>query len=146
MPTAARLVAAVSLALIAFIVSGQIVTLMPEGTVFGYFLPVNIGLGLLTGWIIMGPRAGNGTTAAINNGITGVIALLFWGLFVQGVFEMVNRAMKNRYDGPFDAISGALKISVDYGMQILVPMVILTLLIGGVVAGFATEFAARRWR
>lgn len=146
MPTAARLVGALSLALISFIVSGQIMPLMPEGTDFGYFIYVNIILGLLTGWVIMGPRAGQGATAAVNNGITGVLALLFWGLFVQSVYEMILRAMRSRYDGPFDALLSVLEIGVAYGMQILVPLVILTLLAGGVVAGFVTEFAARNWR
>ena len=86
MPTAARLVAAMSLALLAFIVSGQIMPLMPDGTDFGYFTYINMALGVLTGWIIMGKRVGRGTTAAINNGITGAVALLFWGLFVQGCY------------------------------------------------------------
>ena len=45
MPDAARLVAAICLAILAFIVSGQIVPLMPESTDFGYFLYVNIVLG-----------------------------------------------------------------------------------------------------
>ena len=69
MPDAARLVAALGLALIAFIVSGQIMPLMPEGMDFGYFTWVNVGIGILTGWVVMGKRAGRGTTAAINNGL-----------------------------------------------------------------------------
>lgn len=146
MPTAARLVAAASLALLAFIVSGQIMPLMPEGTNFGYFTYVNIALGVLTGWIILGKRAGEGRTAALNNGITGVVALLFWGLFVQGCYEMIQQAMRRVYDGPFEALLAIIKIGAGFGMTILVPHVIATLLIGGVLAGFATEFAARRWR
>ncbi|MFT4961582.1 MAG: hypothetical protein ACI92Z_002674 [Paracoccaceae bacterium] len=146
MPTAARLVAAICLALLAFIVSGQIMPLMPEGTNFGYFTYVNIALGVVTGWVIMGKRAGLGTTAAINNGITGVIALLFWGLFVQGCYEMIRLAMRHRYDGPFDALLGIAQIGAGYAMTFLVPHVIATLLIGGILAGFATEYAAKRWR
>lgn len=146
MPTAARLAAATSLALLAFIVSGQIMPLMPEGTDFGYFTYINMALGVLTGWILMGKRAGLGRAAAINNGITGVIALLFWGLFVQGCYEMIRQAMRRNFDGPFEALLAIFKIGTEFGMTILVPHVIATLLIGGVLAGFATEFAARRWR
>ncbi|MBL4766446.1 MAG: TrgA family protein [Rhodobacteraceae bacterium] len=146
MPTAARLVAAICLALLAFIVSGQIMPLMPEGTNFGYFIYINIALGVSTGWIIMGKRAGKGTTAAINNGITGMIALLFWGLFVQGCYEMIRQAMRHRFDGPFEALLGIAKIATAYGMTILVPHVIATLLIGGILSGFATEYAAKKWR
>lgn len=146
MPTAARLVAAMCLALVAFIVSGQIIPLMPEGTDFGYFTVINIVLGVLTGWIIMGKRAGQGSTAAINNGITGVIALLFWGLFVQGAYEMIRLSLRHRYDGPFEALLAIVKIGGKFGVEILVPTVIATLLVGGILAGFATEYAAKKWR
>ena len=146
MPNAARLVAALSLALIAFIVSGLVMPLMPEGLDFGYFTWVNVGLGVLCGWIVMGKRAGRGITPAINNGITGVLALLFWGLFVQGAYEMCRQAMRNRYDGPFEALGAIFTIGMDYGLTIMVPSIIWTLLVGGVLAGLATEYAWRQWR
>ncbi len=146
MPDAARLVAALSLALIAFIVSGLVMPLMPEGMDFGYFTWVNVGLGVLCGWIVMGKRAGRGITPAINNGVTGVLALLFWGLFVQGAYEMFRQAMRNRFDGPFEALGAIFTIGFDYGLTIMVPSIIWTLLVGGVLAGLATEFAWRQWR
>lgn len=146
MPNAARLVAAVSLALIAFILSGQIMPLMPEGTGFGYFTWINVALGLLVGWIVMGKRAGRGTTPGINNGLTGVAALIFWGLFVQGCYEMFRQATRNRFDSPFEAVLAIFEIAAEYGMMLLVPQIIATVLIGGVLAGLATEFAWRRWR
>ncbi|MEX0349631.1 MAG: TrgA family protein [Paracoccaceae bacterium] len=146
MPDAARLVAATCMALIAFIVSGQIIPLMPEGLDFGYFTYVNIGLGILVGWVVMGKRAGKGITNAINNGVTGIVVLLFWGLFVQGCYEMFRQAMRNRYDGPFEAIGAIFRIAIDYGYTIAVPNIIWTLVIGGILAGLATEFAWRRWR
>lgn len=146
MPDAARLVAALCLVLIAFIVTGQIIPLFDEGTDFGYFLWVNMGIGFLSGWIIMGKRAGRGITAAINNGVTGVVAMVFWGLFVQGVNEMVRLAMRNRYDGPFEAILAIFELSARYGMMMIQYNILITLLIGSVVAGLATEYAWRTWR
>lgn len=146
MPDAARLVAAVSLAIIAFIVSGQIMPLMPEGTDFGFFTPVNMLIGVVCGWIVMGKRAGRGITAAINNGLTGVVALVFWGLFVQGTYEMVRLAMRNRYDGPFEAILAIFEIGADYGQTIFTLNIVITLLIGALIAGLATEYAWRTWR
>lgn len=146
MPNAARLVSAISLALIAFILSGQIMPLMPEGTGFGYFTWINVALGVLVGWIVMGKRAGRGTTPGINNGLTGVAALIFWGLFVQGCYEMFRQATRNRFDGPFEAVLAVFEIGAEYGMILLVPQIIATVLIGGVLAGLATEFAWRRWR
>ena len=146
MPDAARLVAALSLALLAFIVSGQIMPLMPEGMDFGYFTWVNVGIGLVCGWGIMGKRAGRGITNAINNGITGMVALVFWGLFVQGTYEMMRLAMRHRYDGPLEAIGAIFKIGIQYGTTMLVTHIVVTLLVGGVLAGLATEYAWRTWR
>ncbi len=146
MPNAARLVAAVCLALLAFIISGQIMPRMPEGTGFGYFTHVNVALGVLCGWIIMGKRAGRGFTPGVNNGLTGMASLIFWGLFVQGTYEMVRQAMRNRFDGPFEALLAIFEIGLDYAKVLIAPNIILTALIGGVLAGLATEFAWRRWR
>ena len=146
MPDAARLTAAICLALIAFIVSGQVMPLLPEGTDFGYFTWVNVVLGLLCGWIIMGKRAGRGTTAAINNGITGVVALVFWALFVQGTYEMFRLAMRNRFGGPFEALASIFTIGMDYGLIILVPNILVTLLVGAILAGFATDYSKSKWR
>lgn len=146
MPDAARLVAACSLALIAFIVSGQVMPRMPEGTDFGYFTYVNMGLGVLCGWIVMGKRAGRGITSAINNGLTGVAALVFWALFVQGCYEMFRLAMRNRYGGPFEAIFAIFEIGIEYGALLLHAPTLWTLLVGAVLAGLATEFAWRNWR
>lgn len=146
MPDAARLFAAIGLAITAFIVSGQIMPLMPEGTDFGYFTWVNMAIGALAGWISMGKRAGKGITAAINNGLTGMAVMVFWALFVQGVYEMVRLAMRNRYDGPFEAIMAIFEIGIDYGTTIFTIPVITTLVVGGIVTGFATEYAWRTWR
>lgn len=146
MPDAARLVAALSLAIIAFVISTQIIPLMPEGTDFGYFSLVNVGLGLVCGWVVMGKRAGRGITAAINNGITGAATLIFWGLFVQGCWEMFRLAMRNRYDGPFEAVGAIFQIGAEYGMIMFVPNIIFTFVIGAILAGLATEYAWRTWR
>jgi hypothetical protein len=146
MPNAARLAAATCLAILAFIISGQIMPLMPEGTDFGYFTIVNMTLGILVGWTGMGRRAGRGTVGAINNGFTGMATLIFWGLFVQGCYEMFRRAMRNRYDGPFEAVAAIFEISgLEYGVILLNFNIILTTVFGGILAGLATEYAWRRW-
>jgi len=145
-PTASQLVSALCLALLAFIVSGQVMPLMPEGTDFGYFTWVNMVLGLVCGWVIIGKRAGRGRTAAINSGLTGMAMMVFWALFVQGCYEMFRQAMRNRYDGPFEALAAIFVIGMDFGKILLEFHIILTLVIGGILAGFAAEYAKKQWR
>ena len=146
MPTSSRLVAAICLAILAFVLSRQIMTLMPAHMNFGYFVYVNMMIGVLVGWTVMGSRAGRGMTAAINNGLTGVAALVFWGLCVQACYEMVDQAMNDRFDGPFEALVAIFEIGAEYGMILLAPTVILTSIVGATLSGLATEFAWRRWR
>jgi hypothetical protein len=146
MPTAARLMAAACLAVVAFVLSQMVIPLMPESTDFGYFVPVNICLGLGVGWFVMGPRAGRGTTAAINNGLTGVFVLMLWGIGVQAINEMVRLAMRNRYDGPFEAIVAVVNIGAEFALIVATVPFGIALLISSVVSGLLTEFAKRNWR
>ncbi len=146
MPTAAKLVAALCLAALGFIVSEQIKPLMPEGTDFGIFSFVNLALGLICGWVIVGSRAGRGFAAAIGNGVTGVAALVFWGLFVQGCNKMVDEAMRNRYDGPVEAFAAVFELIGEYLVIMNDSTVITTLLVGALILGLLTEFAGRAWR
>ena len=146
MPTAARLVAAICLGVLAFILSEQIKPLMPEGTDFGWFNLVNIILGILAGWFVMGRRAGRGTVHGINNGIGGVFVLLVWGIGVQASYEMFRLAMRNRYDGAFEALSAIVKIGAEYAVIIVTVPIGITCIAGALVAGLAAEYAARHWR
>lgn len=145
MPTSARLMAAICLAGVAYILSGMIMPLMPESTNFGYFVPLNIALGLIAGWIVMGKRAGRGTTAAINNGLTGIFVLLLWGIFVQSCYEMFRLAMRHRYDGALDALTAIFEIAGKYALMIATVEIGVFVVVAAVVVGLATEFAENRW-
>ena len=146
MPTAARLIAAISLAITGFVLSLLVMPLMPESTDFGYFIPVNIGLGLLVGWFVMGRRAGRGVTPAINNGFTGVFVLMFWGVAVQAINEMVRLSMRNRYDGPGEAMVAVFEIGAEYALIIATVQIGLAFVACSLITGLVTEIAARNWR
>ena len=146
MPTASKLIASICLLIVAFLVSSMIIENGEEGKNYGYFTYVNMALGVICGWWIMGKRAGRGWTAAINNGLTGIAALVFWGLFVQGVNEMLKLAMRHKYEGPFEALIAIFQIGVEFGQQLITPEILWTLAIGALVTGLATEEASRRWR
>ena len=146
MPTAARLMAAICLAVLAFVISQMVRPLMPESTDFGYFDYVNIILGLAVGWFVMGRRGGRGFTSALNNGLTGVFVLMLWGVGVQAANEMVRLAMRNRYDGPFEALTATFQIGAEFAVVIATIPIGVTLLVGAIISGLLTEFASNRWR
>ena len=146
MPTAARLMAAVCLAVVGYVISTMVIPLMPESTDFGNFIPINIVLGLLAGWFIMGPRVGRGTTAAINNGLTGVFVLMLWGVALQATYEMVRLAMRNRYDNAFEALTAIFQIGAEYAWIVCTVPIGIALLISALISGLLAEFASNRWR
>ncbi|MFZ7089651.1 TrgA family protein [Primorskyibacter sp. 2E233] len=146
MPTAAKLVAALCLAALAYATSELIKTLMPASTDFGVFSIVNTLLGLICGWVVVGSRAGRGQVAAVSNGITGMVALVFWALFIQSANEMIGLAVRHRYDGPLEALAAVFEIMVDYGQYLVDFRVLAALLCGALVTGYLSEAASERWR
>lgn len=146
MPSAARLMGAVCLAVLAFVLSGMVMTLLPESTDFGWFVPLNILLGLLIGWTVMGSRVGGDSiAAAINNGVAGVFVLMLWGIGIQAINEMMRLAMRNRYDDPFEAIVAIFQIGAEFGLLVATAPIGIALAVGAVVSGLLTEYAHRRW-
>ena len=145
MPTAARLMGAVCLAIVGFVISIMVIPLMPESTNFGNFIPINIVLGLLAGWFFMGPRAGRGITAAINNGLTGVFVLMFSGVALQAAYEMIRLAMRNRYDNAFEALTAIFQIGAEYAWIICTAPMGIALLICALISGLVTESVGNRW-
>lgn len=146
MPTMPRLVAALLLAIVGFIVSEQIKQVMPEGTGFGWFSYVNLGVGILCGWFILGSRAGRGFVASINNGFTAVAALVFWGLFIQGSNTMVEDSLKRRFSDPLEAVAAIFQNIFDYGLIMLDSRVVIPLLVSAILVGPITEAASRAWK
>lgn len=146
MPDSARLIAAVCIGALGFLVSFLIMPLLPESTYFGNFIWINAGLGVLAGWIVMGKRAGRGVASAINNGLGGAMTLVMWGLFFYGCYEMFNKAVDNWYHDPFDALIAIFELMATYGLVLLDPAVLMVLIGGGIVAGLFTELAWRNWR
>ncbi len=146
MLTAARVVAAILMAIVAYVTSEQIKGVMDPNTGFGRFSEVSALIGLLCGYIVLGSRTGRGWVAGFNNGITTAVVVVFWGLFFQSGYFMIMNALKQRYRDFGHAFSDMLDKAVEYALVLADTNVILTLLIGSVLAGILSEMAARAWR
>lgn len=144
--TAARVVGAIMLAVLGWFVSDLIRPLMPESTIFGWFNYVNLGLGWIVGWSMLGPKAGNGMMAALGNGVTVAFAMGFLGLFTQAVNEMLRLSTRKMYAGPMKAIEDLFRIMAEFGQVLLHPTVIGPLIIGAVVIAVLVEMANSVWR
>jgi hypothetical protein len=145
MPTAAKLVAALAFAGIAFLAALVYVFGVPERTVWGQFVPVSAAIGGLCGWMIMGRLAGQGYRAAMGYGLRTVATFVFWVLVAFATWEMLMRSIKMRYSGPMEAILGIFDFMLEFAQPLLnVPMGTV-LIAGGIIGGCLTEWASRRW-
>lgn len=144
MPTFGKLVGAVLFGALAWFVSGLIVPLFPEGTQLGLFREVNTFFGMLCGWKVAGPRAGTGYVAALSYGLTTLVAMVVLALGFNSSVVMVEQSLKKRYDGPGEAVTDVFAMFVEYGMLMMTPQVVATLVIGGLAAGLVVEFFGRR--
>ncbi|EPX78458.1 TrgA family protein [Salipiger mucosus] len=144
--TAARLVTALCLAVLGYLASEVVRGLWTETTQFGWFNWVNTVIGFFCGWFIVGPRLGNGMGPGISLGATGAAALVFWGLFVQSVNEMVRLAMRHRFDGPVEAFSAIFDLGTEYGAVLLDGGFFILMIVGAIITGVLGEIAARNWR
>ncbi|MGB7318461.1 MAG: TrgA family protein [Planktotalea sp.] len=144
MPTAARVIAALCLAALAWLVSDMVKPLFEEGKTFGNFNLINAVVGFLVGWQVVGARAGRGMGAAINNGLTGGVVMLFWALLLHSSYKMFQVSMRGRYDGAFEAAAAAFQIMFEFATLIATPLIITTLVVGSALSGLFAEYTSRR--
>ncbi|WP_426034069.1 TrgA family protein [Cypionkella sp. TWP1-2-1b2] len=145
MPTASKLVAAVAYALLGFLAAQTFVKYLPEGTPLGYFREITAAIGFITGWLVMGKLTRKGYREAINAGLVTALILVFWALLAFSLYFMLKKSMRMMYDGPMEAVLGVFQLMFDYGKMLVVPDMLGVILIGGVVAGLASEWAGKRW-
>jgi hypothetical protein len=146
MPTAAKLVGAVTFFGVGWLAALQVLATVPEGTPATWF-PLTIALiGLWQGWSVAGALAGDGRAAAVANGVRTSIQIAFVGLVVFALRAMFLRSVRLRYDGLGEALGDASDLFIAYAMQSFTLPVWGVLLLGGVIGGLICEGAARRWR
>lgn len=149
MPTGAKLAGGLLLAALAWLVSGLMVARLVDEPDPGLFMPINVVVGFLAGWRVLGPRVGRpggATMAAAGQGLTAVVAATVAAWALHASVEMVRQSLRKRYDGPVEATVAVFEIMLDQGRYLAAPEVVAALLGGGVVAGLAAEWTGRRVR
>jgi hypothetical protein len=147
MPTAAKLFAAFAFALVGFFTAEVLKPSFPEGFGFGYFSIVCGALGLLAGWRVMGPSAYAGSVRAASTGVKTSFVMSMWALTAFSIREMLIMSTQNRFQGVFDAIYGIFEIMLQYAHLLLTSIpALLVLVVGGMLGGMFSSWAAVRWR
>ncbi|MEO0990073.1 MAG: TrgA family protein [Pseudomonadota bacterium] len=145
MPTGTKLVSALVFLVVAYVAAQQVRTVMPEESDMGWFSEIMAVIGLFCGWIVMGKRAGDGWSFSLTAGLLTSVAIAFWGLLLFSIREMLIQSTRLRYDDAMEAILAVFEIAIEHGAMIAIPGIILTLVIGGLIGGYAAEWASRRY-
>ncbi|ATG46670.1 TrgA family protein [Celeribacter ethanolicus] len=145
MPTAAKLVAALWFALLAWFAAELVIPYLPEGTQVGLFSYITGVIGLLTGWVFLGRRAGDTMAAALSYGFSASVILTFWAIFYFSFEMMIHRSLDKHYRGPTQALMSMVDMMRDNGLLMLKWDIVIVLVAGGFFGGWITEKAARKW-
>lgn len=146
MPTAAKLAAATLFGFLAWHVSGFVDPLFPEGTDLGRFAEYNAAIGAVIGWRVSGTRARTTWPNAVAHGITTALSMLIVALLFHSLARMLSQSIRRVYEGPLDALVDVVRIMIENFHMIATPGIMGTLLVGGVLAGLATEWVARNYK
>lgn len=146
MPTAAKLVGALAFALVGYLAAEAYKSSYPSSLNWGHFALAVAILAVVIGWFNLGPKAGQGYLHAAASGVQASVLLTFYTVLGFSIQAMIDRAVLRLYDGVWAAIIGALKYMTTFGAELLHPEPLAVLILGGVFAGLASEYTAKRWR
>lgn len=146
LPTFAGLVAAILLALLGVAVSELTRAYFDEGTPLTWLHPVAALMGLIVGWFFTGPKLQKGKGNPVAIGLTSSVVQALLTMFVFASDLMLTRALRNSYRTVMEAVAGVFEAMIDYGERVAQPDVVVSILVGGVIVGFVTNWVARRTR
>lgn len=146
MPTVAKLVAALAFALVGWLAANAYVPLMPEGSAVGFLREIVAALGWVLGWFTLGPVMGKGYVDALSLGLRTSALLVFWALVGFSIYAMILRSTRMLYGDAGEALLDVPIQMMQYGKLMGDAAFIGILIVGGILGGWAAEFAAKRWK
>lgn len=146
MPTAAKLFAALSFALVAFMALRAYIPLLPEGTQIGLAPWISAAIGAASGWFVMGPNTGRGMVRAIATGLRTGVVMLALALLFFGTVRMIEQSTRMFYKTPTEAVLDIFGQALKYAELMRDQYFLGVVAVGAALAGIVAEFAGRHWR
>ncbi len=147
MPTAAKLVAAIALALASYGVSAvllfQVEDLQNGSGVNHMFFAI---VGFVVGWIKLGPAAERGYRGGWSGGIAAsIIVYLTCAVIAAGHF-VYRGFFYHAYNTIDEMMEGLMTKTMEYASFITIWQVLVVMVFGGLLAGTFSAMAGRLWR
>ncbi len=145
MPTAAKLIAALALALTAAVAAIVFIQANPEVPIGIRFVGTNALVGFFAGWYSLGKNPGNGVFDGAMSGIRSLVFLLI-GSGMVFAFYHVSRNLQQFRDKDVTSMPLAwIEKSFENVVLALTTEIAIVLVIGGILSGIASYVASARW-
>ena len=146
MPTAAKLVASIMLAISGFIVVIVVVNVYPDAARRSVGLTsAAVFMGLFTGWRGLGKRISEDEGSGIVSGLRSGISMFVWVIFLYALEDMIAGIKDNLYYQPMTALLVIPAGMIKYGQMALNVPIMGTMLVLATIAGKMTKTADTRW-
>lgn len=145
MPTAGRLAGAVVFALFGWYLGGIAAPFFPSERPPDYLVQLCALVGVFIGWTVCGSRTGQGYRLAVSNGLTSTGAFAFVVLGALALNGMMNNALRNRYDGPMDAVVGMFGLMLEQAQWFFDIPFLTTVVVGGIICAIIAEYFGKRF-
>ncbi|MEM9011609.1 MAG: TrgA family protein [Pseudomonadota bacterium] len=147
MPTAARLFAAVFLAIAAMMATTVAQVFQPEAAKGGEDLFWYMGaVGLVIGWLSLGRRVMDPETSYFGNGVAATVAVFIYGIVFMALYEVGDNMRFHLYREPMDAVLAAVNRFMEYSATALDIRVVLAAFTGAILAAYFARFVGYFWR
>lgn len=147
MPTASKLAASLTFAVMAYFAAGVFATYLPEGMPMGKLREVSCLVAMCVAWLTIGSQKPQGHYGlAFGVGLRTAAVITFAVTLIFSIYLMVRLAMRMRYDGPVDAVLGVFELMLEQAQMMGHVDFLLTLFGLGGLAGIVTEWTGRRWK
>jgi len=146
MPTAAKLIAAITLAIAAYAASTVLlfrVEILQEKGINHFFFGL---VGLVVGWRKLGPLAEKGYRGGWSGGVQAAIIVYVWCLFIAACHFVYQGFFKHAYKSIDEMLDGLFIKCIEYASYIAEWQVLVAAIFGGVLAGTFSAMAGRLWR
>lgn len=151
MPTAARLVAAISLAIASAAMVIVLAMYYPDAKLDRYMPNIFFvfgGLGALVGWYSLGKRVEAEQGIGIGLGIRAALTTMAWIILALGISFVIMEILDNKFRGldPMDAIGALVKQWVILSAYLFHAKVFGIAIGMGIISGLLTRNAYEKWR
>lgn len=146
MPTAAKLMAGLALALTAAVAAFVFIGQASEMPIGAKFIFGNAVVGFFAGWYSLGRNPGHSNFSGAMSGIRSLVLVLIGSGMVFGGWFVLKNLGQFRTRDPMDIPLLWIQTTFEYVVLALTPSVGITLLVGGLISGVVTFQASQRWR